>query len=71
MNISSSPLRIPLHLTVVTHPSVLLPLTTIDGIDLPHFAFSLTESQIINNFFCPANRGKTGQNTAFQEAERI
>jgi len=38
---------------------------------LPYFAFSVTESQFIHNFFCPAKRGKTGQNTAFQEADRI
>ena len=57
--------------TVVKHPDFYYHLTTIDGIDLPHFAFPVTEAQIINNFFCPVNRGKTGQNTAFQEADRI
>ena len=34
----------------------------------------MTESQIINDFFCPANRGTPkaclAENTAFQEAER-
>ena len=57
--------------TVVSHPDFYYHLTTIDGIDLPYFAFSVTESQIINNFFCPAYRGKTGQKPAFQEADRI
>ena len=56
--------------TVVNHPDFYYYLTTIDGIDLPHFAFSVTESQFINNFFCLANRGKTGQKPAFQEADR-
>ena len=54
--------------TVVKHPDFYYHFTTIDGIDLPHFAvfaFSVTESQIINNFFCLANRGKLRQNTAF------
>ena len=56
---------------VVNHPDLYYHLTAIDGIDLPYFAFSVTESQIIHNFFCPANRGKLWQNTAFQEADRI
>ena len=63
--------RLPLHPTVVRTPQFYYHLTTIDGIDLPYFAFSVTESQFINNFFCPANRGKLRQNTAFQEADRI
>ena len=64
----------PLHLTVVRtlqFYTIWLPLTALTCRILPYFAFSVTESQIINNFFCPANRGKTGQNTAFQEADRI
>ncbi len=69
---------ISIHSTVVSHPDFYCHLTAIDGIDLPYFAFSMTESQFIHNYFCPAhrrrplgNRGKTGQNTAFQEAENI
>ena len=60
--------------TVVKHFRFYYHLTTIDDLILPHFAafcFPVTEAQIINNFFCPVNRGKTGQITAFQEADRI
>jgi len=32
---------------------------------LPYFAFPVTESHFIHNFFCPANCGKTGQKPAF------
>ena len=46
-------------------------MTDFDGIDLPHFAVSVTESQIINNFSARQIAEKSGQNTAFQEAENI
>ena len=48
--------RVSLLSTVVDHPDFYYHLTTIDGIDLPHLAFSVTELQLINNFFCPAHR---------------
>ena len=60
-----------LHLVVVSHPNFYYHFTAIEGIDLPHFAFSITESRYHHSYFCPANRGKTGQNTSFQEADRI
>ena len=62
---SSLSLRLPLHPTVVRTLDFYYHFITIDGIDLPHFAVSVTESQFINNFFCPANRGKLRQTTAF------
>ena len=56
---------------VVNHPDFYYHLTTIDGIDLPHFAFSVTESQISATVSARQMGFKTGQNSAFQGADRI
>ena len=61
----------PLHPTVVRTPQFYYHLTTIDGIDLPHLAFSVTESQISATVSAWQMGFNTGQNSAFQGADRI
>ena len=41
--------------------------TTICVLNLPRFAYSVINLTILKAFTYPANRGKTGQNRAFQE----
>ena len=61
--------------TVERTPDFYYHLTTIDGIDLPHFAvfcFSRDLSHRILTAFSARQMGcKTGQKPAFQEADRI
>jgi hypothetical protein len=71
-----------LHPTVVNRPDFYYHLTTIDCIDLPHFAVFCFFRDLSHRLFTTfsarhtegvpcGNRGKLRQNTAFQEADTI